>query len=67
MLAVAANLPTRCRSRPHRPLRIALTLLPPTEKVNLKRQPAQPREARTISTKENAPETLAPIAYDTYI
>ncbi|PWN99700.1 putative 60s ribosomal protein L21-A [Tilletiopsis washingtonensis] len=37
------------------------------EKVNLKRQPAQPREARTISTKENAPETLAPIAYDTYI
>jgi large subunit ribosomal protein L21e len=35
--------------------------------VNLKRQPAQPREARTISTKENAPETLAPIAYDTYI
>jgi large subunit ribosomal protein L21e len=37
------------------------------EKVLLKRLPAQPREARTISTKNNLPETLAPIPYDTYI
>lgn len=37
------------------------------EKVMLKRIPAQPREARTVSTKNNVPETLAPIAYDTYI
>ncbi|PWN87193.1 putative 60s ribosomal protein L21-A [Acaromyces ingoldii] len=37
------------------------------EKVNLKRQPAQPREARTIQTNKNKPETLAPQAYDTYI
>ncbi|THV98503.1 hypothetical protein D6C89_09320 [Aureobasidium pullulans] len=33
----------------------------------LKRQPAMPREARTISIKEAKPETLAPIAYDTAI
>jgi large subunit ribosomal protein L21e len=33
----------------------------------LKRQPAMPREARTISYKEAKPETLAPIAYDTAI
>ena len=35
--------------------------------VHLKRQPAMPREARTISTKENAPETIVPIAYETTI
>ncbi|GAB7353570.1 hypothetical protein MBLNU459_g3998t1 [Dothideomycetes sp. NU459] len=33
----------------------------------LKRQPVMPREARTISIKENKPETLFPIAYDTAI
>lgn len=34
--------------------------------VNVKRQPAQPRDARTIQVaKENAVETLRPIAYDT--
>ncbi|CAH7684588.1 60S ribosomal protein L21-A [Phakopsora pachyrhizi] len=37
------------------------------EKVILKRLPAAPREARTISTLSNAPITLAPIAYDTTI
>ncbi|KAG0258054.1 hypothetical protein BG011_003567, partial [Mortierella polycephala] len=34
-------------------------------KVNLKRQPAQPREARFISIKNNIPVTLNPIPYDT--
>lgn len=29
--------------------------------VNLKRQPAMPREARTISMKENIPETVVPV------
>jgi large subunit ribosomal protein L21e len=31
------------------------------EKVLLKRLPAQPREARTISIKNNAPQTLAAV------
>lgn len=35
--------------------------------VQLKRQPALPREARTISIKDNKPETVAPIAYETTI
>ncbi|KAK0703431.1 60S ribosomal protein L21 [Lasiosphaeria miniovina] len=35
--------------------------------VQLKRQPAMPRDARTISFKENKPETVAPIAYETTI
>lgn len=35
--------------------------------VLLKRQPVQPRESRTISIKENLPETIVPIAYDTHI
>lgn len=29
--------------------------------VNLKRQPAAPREARTISIKDNIPETVVPV------
>ncbi|CAD6915382.1 unnamed protein product [Tilletia controversa] len=37
------------------------------ERVSLKRLPVAPRESRTISIKGNVPETLAPIAYDTYI
>ncbi|PWN51746.1 putative 60s ribosomal protein L21-A [Violaceomyces palustris] len=37
------------------------------EQISLKRLPLAPREARTISTKNNLPETLAPQAYDTYI
>lgn len=36
------------------------------ERVNLKRQPAQPREGHTLKVKAT-PETIAPIAYDTYI
>jgi large subunit ribosomal protein L21e len=35
--------------------------------VHLKRQPAMPREARTISIKTNKPETVAPVAYETTI
>jgi large subunit ribosomal protein L21e len=35
--------------------------------VQLKRQPAMPREARTISITENKPETVAPVAYETTI
>lgn len=36
------------------------------ERVNLKRQPAQPREGQILKSK-TTPETIAPIAYDTYI
>jgi large subunit ribosomal protein L21e len=35
--------------------------------VHLKRLPAQPREARTVSLTEVAPETVAPVAYETTI
>lgn len=35
--------------------------------LQLKRQPAMPREARTISIKDNRPETVAPVAYETTI
>lgn len=35
----------------------------PAETVLLKRLPALPREARTISTHNNIPQTLAPIPY----
>jgi large subunit ribosomal protein L21e len=35
--------------------------------VQLKRQPAMPREARTISVVDNKPETVAPVAYETTI
>ncbi|WFD26573.1 60S ribosomal protein L21A [Malassezia nana] len=37
------------------------------EHVNLKRQPALPREAHTIAVAGNKPVTLAPQPYDTYI
>jgi large subunit ribosomal protein L21e len=37
------------------------------ETVLLKRLPAAPRESRTISTENNLPLTLAPVAYDTTI
>ncbi|WFD05539.1 hypothetical protein MVES1_000869 [Malassezia vespertilionis] len=37
------------------------------ENANLKRQPAQPLEAHTISLVKNLPTTLVPQAYDTYI
>jgi len=36
-------------------------------KVFLKRLPQQPREARHVSTKSNAPSTITPIAYDTLV
>lgn len=32
--------------------------------VNVKRQPVAPRTARYVSSKNNAPETLQPIAYE---
>jgi large subunit ribosomal protein L21e len=35
--------------------------------VFLKRQPVQPREARTVSTKQNIPEAVTPIPYETTI
>ncbi|PGH12143.1 hypothetical protein AJ79_04437 [Helicocarpus griseus UAMH5409] len=35
--------------------------------VHLKRQPAMPREGRTVSTEGNLPETITPIPYDTHI
>ena len=35
--------------------------------VNLKRQPAMPRKSRTVDAKDNRPETIAPIAYETTI
>ncbi|KAF2691739.1 hypothetical protein K458DRAFT_425638 [Lentithecium fluviatile CBS 122367] len=35
--------------------------------IHLKRLPAQPREARTVSMKDNRPESIAPIAYETTI
>lgn len=37
------------------------------EVVVLKRLPAQPREARTVSTKNNTPQTLAALPYETTI
>ena len=35
--------------------------------LTLKRQPVMPREARTVDAKENKPETITPIAYETTI
>ncbi|KAI0020630.1 ribosomal protein L21e-domain-containing protein [Xylariomycetidae sp. FL0641] len=35
--------------------------------VQVKRLPAMPREARTVSLKDNHPETVVPLAYDTHI
>jgi len=35
--------------------------------MHLKRQPLMPREARTIETKNNKPETVTPIPYETTI
>ncbi|KAL6934486.1 60S ribosomal protein L21A [Hanseniaspora opuntiae] len=35
--------------------------------VVLKRQPAQPRTAHVVSAVENVPQTLAPVAYETFI
>lgn len=35
--------------------------------VHLKRQPAMPREARTVDAKVNKPETITPIPYETLI
>ncbi|KAF8727670.1 hypothetical protein AX14_007142 [Amanita brunnescens Koide BX004] len=37
------------------------------ERVSLKRIPAQPREARSVSTSENAPQTIVPVPYETTI
>ncbi|POR32121.1 60S ribosomal protein L21-A [Tolypocladium paradoxum] len=35
--------------------------------VQVKRLPAQPREARTVSLTDNPPETVTPLAYETTI
>ncbi|RPB19465.1 hypothetical protein L211DRAFT_842544 [Terfezia boudieri ATCC MYA-4762] len=37
------------------------------EHVHLKRQPVQPREARTVTVKDNLPETVTPMPYETTI
>jgi len=37
------------------------------ETVDVKRQPAKPKEARTISLKDNWPENIAPAPYETFI
>ncbi|KAF4310402.1 60S ribosomal protein L21A [Botryosphaeria dothidea] len=37
------------------------------QSVQLKRQPALPRDARTVSMKDNIPETITPIPYETTI
>ncbi|TID16812.1 putative ribosomal protein [Venturia nashicola] len=36
-------------------------------RINLKRQPLMPREATTVSMKDNYPENIVPVAYETYI
>ncbi|KAF1811097.1 putative 60S ribosomal protein L21-B [Eremomyces bilateralis CBS 781.70] len=35
--------------------------------ILLKRQPAMPRDARKVSTENNRPETITPVAYETTI
>lgn len=35
--------------------------------IHLKREAVKPREARTVSAKDNLPETVTPIAYETTI
>lgn len=37
------------------------------EHIQLKRQPAKPRNAHTLSLSTNIPETITPIPYETYI
>ncbi|ORY93809.1 60S ribosomal protein L21-A [Syncephalastrum racemosum] len=37
------------------------------EKVNLKRIPVQPRDARFVSTENNVPQTIQPIPYETLL
>ncbi|PCH34418.1 60S ribosomal protein L21 [Wolfiporia cocos MD-104 SS10] len=37
------------------------------ERINLKRIPAQPRAAHTISTNGNIPQTMTPVPYETTI
>lgn len=35
--------------------------------MHLKRQPVMPRGERTVDVKNNKPESISPIAYETYI
>jgi len=37
------------------------------ERINLKRVPVLPRGARTVSTKDNTPQTIVPVPYETTI
>jgi large subunit ribosomal protein L21e len=46
-----------------RGFKLTLSLVP----FNLKRIPAQPREARFVSAKFNVPQTIAPVAYETLL
>lgn len=38
-----------------------------SERINLRRIPVLPREAHTVSAKENLPQTMVPIPYETTI
>lgn len=38
-----------------------------TERVNLKRKPALPRESHVVSIVDNAPQTMRPVPYETTI
>ncbi|CAN3368347.1 large ribosomal subunit protein eL21A [Diutina catenulata] len=37
------------------------------KKVQVKRQPAKPREARVVKASSNTPQTLAPVPYEIFI
>ncbi|KAG6835144.1 hypothetical protein H0H93_004446 [Arthromyces matolae] len=37
------------------------------ERINLRRIPALPREAHTVSSRDNAPQTMTPVPYETTI
>ena len=38
-----------------------------TVRVDLRRKPVLPREAHTVSSSENPPQTIVPVAYETTI
>lgn len=40
---------------------------PLVERINLKRVPVLPRDARTVSTADNTPQTIVPVPYETTI
>jgi len=46
---------------------VTLSEQPLAERVNLRRVPVLPRGARTVSTAQNAPQTMVPVPYETTI